>query len=88
MELAKQRGAKLVKQLGVSGAFHSPLIESAREGLRKALDAMKFRDAVMPVYSNVTAEPVTDASRIDPLYQQLTSPVGGSRPYGIWGGMA
>jgi [acyl-carrier-protein] S-malonyltransferase len=76
MELAKQRGAKLVKQLVVSGAFHSPLMESAREGLRKALDAMKFRDAAMPVYSNVTAEPVTDASQIrDLLYLQLTSPV-------------
>jgi [acyl-carrier-protein] S-malonyltransferase len=76
MELAKQKGAKLVKQLVVSGAFHSPLMESAREGLRKALDAMKFRDAAMPVYSNVTAEPVTDASKIrDLLYQQLTSPV-------------
>ena len=76
MELAKQRGAKLVKQLVVSGAFHSPLMESAREGLRKALDAMKFRDAAMPVYSNVTAKPVTDASQIrDLLYQQLTSPV-------------
>jgi [acyl-carrier-protein] S-malonyltransferase len=76
MELAKANGAKLVKELIVSGAFHSPLMESAREGLKKALDRTGFRDAAIPVYANVTAEPATKASDVrDLLYRQLTSPV-------------
>ena len=40
MEIAKERGAKLVKELVVSGAFHSPLMQSAKERLKKALDAV------------------------------------------------
>lgn len=76
MELAKARGAKLVKELVVSGAFHSPLMESARDGLREGLTRTAIRDAAIPVYANVTAEPVTRASDIrELLYRQLTSPV-------------
>lgn len=76
MELARSKGAKLVKELIVSGAFHSPLMESAREGLKQALDTTTFNDARIPVYANVTAEPVTRAAAIrDLLYQQLTMPV-------------
>jgi [acyl-carrier-protein] S-malonyltransferase len=76
MALAKQRGAKLVKELVVSGAFHSPLMESARNGLKSALATATIRDAAIPVYANVTAEPVTAAAEIrDLLYRQLTSPV-------------
>lgn len=76
MELAKQRGAKLVKELVVSGAFHSPLMDSAKNGLKKELDSVPIDDAKIPVYANVTAEPVTSASLIrDLLYRQLTSPV-------------
>lgn len=76
MENARSRGAKLVKELVVSGAFHSPLMESAREGLRRALDDARISDADIPVYANVTAEPVTRASDIrELLYRQLTSPV-------------
>ncbi len=76
MELAKQRGAKLVKELVVSGAFHSPLMESAKEGLKKALETTDIRDARIPVYANVTAEPVTSATEIrELLYKQVTSPV-------------
>jgi [acyl-carrier-protein] S-malonyltransferase len=76
MELARTKGAKMVKELVVSGAFHSPLMESAREGLKKALDTTTFNDARIPVYANVTAEPVTRAATIrDLLYQQLTMPV-------------
>jgi [acyl-carrier-protein] S-malonyltransferase len=75
-EIAKQRGAKLVKELVVSGAFHSPLMESARNGLREALDRAAIRDAVVPVYANVTAEPVTQAADIrELLCRQVTSPV-------------
>ncbi len=76
MELAKAAGAKLVKELVVSGAFHSPLMASARDGLKKKLDATTIVDAAIPVYANVTAEPVTKAEEIrDVLFRQLTSPV-------------
>jgi [acyl-carrier-protein] S-malonyltransferase len=76
MALAKARGAKLVKELPVSGAFHSPLMESAGDGLKTALDAATIRDAQIPVYANVTAKPVQNAAEIrNLLYRQLTSPV-------------
>jgi [acyl-carrier-protein] S-malonyltransferase len=76
MELARAKGAKMVKELVVSGAFHSPLMESAREGLKKALDATTFSNARIPVYANVTGAPVTEEAAIrDLLYQQLTMPV-------------
>ncbi|MCC6398344.1 MAG: ACP S-malonyltransferase [Bacteroidetes bacterium] len=76
MELARARGAKMAKELVVSGAFHSPLMQSAKEGLKDALDRTTIRDARIPVYANVTAEPVRKASEIrDLLYRQLTSPV-------------
>ena len=61
MESAKARGAKLVKELVVSGAFHSPLMESAMAGLKEALEKTPINDAWIPVYTNVTAEPVTSA---------------------------
>ncbi len=76
MELAKAKGAKLVKELVVSGAFHSPLMQSAREGLQKALSATQIRDAHIPVYANVTAKPVQKAEEIRTLLAaQLTSAV-------------
>ena len=76
MVLAKQRGAKLVKELVVSGAFHSPLMESAGEGLQKVLRETVIRDPDLPVYANVTAEPATSAAEIrDLLHRQLTRPV-------------
>jgi [acyl-carrier-protein] S-malonyltransferase len=76
MELAKARGAKLVKELVVSGAFHSPLMEGARAGLEQALAGTPFRDAAVPVYCNVTAGPVTAAGELRTmLARQLTSPV-------------
>lgn len=76
MEIAKARGAKLVKELTVSGAFHSPLMVSARNGLKRALDMTEIRNAAIPVYANVTARPVQKASEIrELLFKQLTSPV-------------
>lgn len=76
MELAKKRGAKLTKELQVSGAFHSPLMASAGDGLRAALEKTAIRDAEIPVYSNVTAQPVRKADEIRSLlYRQLTSAV-------------
>lgn len=76
MELAKSAGAKIVKELVVSGAFHSPLMASAGEGLRQALSKVNLRDAKIPVYANVTARPVRTAEEIRVLlHRQLTSPV-------------
>ncbi|MFI5233975.1 MAG: ACP S-malonyltransferase [Gemmatimonadales bacterium] len=76
MELAKAAGAKRAVRLGVSGAFHSPLMQPAAAGLQTALAAASFSPAAWPVYSNVTAKPVTaptDARAL--LLTQLTSPV-------------
>lgn len=76
MELAKAGGAKLVKQLQVSGAFHSPLMNSARQGLSDALKNISIRDARIPVYTNVTAKPVQQATEIRRmLEEQVTSAV-------------
>ncbi len=76
VELARARGAKMAKELVVSGAFHSPLMETAREGLKSALERTDIRDAAIPVYANVSAEPVQRAAEIrDLLCRQLTSPV-------------
>lgn len=76
MQLAKARGAKIVKELVVSGAFHSPLMDAAREELKKAIDVAPLTDATVPVYVNVTARPVIDLTEIkEALVRQLTSPV-------------
>lgn len=76
MAKAKEKGAKFVKELVVSGAFHSPLMEDAREGLRNALEKTPLRNAAIPLYANVTAEPVTRQEEIrNLLCMQLTSPV-------------
>jgi [acyl-carrier-protein] S-malonyltransferase len=75
-ELARQAGAKRVLPLNVSGAFHSPLMEVAEQGLRERLDDVEVRDPDFPVVSNVTARPVdaaAEAKRL--LVEQLTSPV-------------
>jgi [acyl-carrier-protein] S-malonyltransferase len=76
MELAKERGAKLVKELVVSGAFHSPLMQSAKDKLKEALDKTVINDAKVPVFANVTASPVQNADEIRRLlFEQVTSPV-------------
>ncbi|MBI1938808.1 MAG: ACP S-malonyltransferase [Ignavibacteriales bacterium] len=76
MDLAKKQGAKLVKELIVSGAFHSPLMESAKESLKQKLDETPFYDAKIPVYANVTAQAVNEKDSIKKLlYDQLTYPV-------------
>jgi len=75
-ELARERGAKRVVQLKVSGAFHSPLMAPAADGLREALREVAIDDARFPVVSNVTAEPILEAVEIRrSLVAQLTSPV-------------
>jgi [acyl-carrier-protein] S-malonyltransferase len=76
MVLAKERGAKRAIALKVSGAFHSPLMQPAAEGLRAALGAAGFAAARVPVYGNVDARPSTEAGVArDKLARQLTSPV-------------
>jgi [acyl-carrier-protein] S-malonyltransferase len=76
MELAKPAGAKLVKELVVSGAFHSPLMEPAKEILKNELEKTYIYTAKIPVYANVTAKPVTEPEEIRKLlFDQLTAPV-------------
>ncbi len=76
IEIAKEKGAKRAIPLVVGGAFHSPLMEYASEGLQKALAEVEIRPASMPVYSNVHAKPVTQPDEIKQLLaEQLTSPV-------------
>jgi [acyl-carrier-protein] S-malonyltransferase len=75
-ELARERGAKRAILLEVSGAFHSPLMESAAQGLAEMLDATTIRNARLPVIANRTATAVTDAAQIrDSLKAQLLAPV-------------
>jgi [acyl-carrier-protein] S-malonyltransferase len=72
----KGAGARRVIPLNVSGAFHSPLMQVAEEGLREQLESLSLRDPAFPVVSNVTAEGVTSAAAArDLLVRQLTSPV-------------
>ncbi|MGV3617804.1 MAG: ACP S-malonyltransferase [Fimbriimonas sp.] len=72
--LAKEKGAKRVLPLNVSGAFHSPLmLEPARE-MGEALRAATFAAPKVPVYSNVTSEPAVDGWA-ELLERQLSSPV-------------
>jgi [acyl-carrier-protein] S-malonyltransferase len=76
MELAKEKGAKRAVELVVSGAFHSPLMEGAAEGLSEALKKAEIKDARIPVYTNVQAGPSTQNSEIrELLFKQLTHPV-------------
>ncbi|MGI8619628.1 MAG: ACP S-malonyltransferase [Gemmatimonadaceae bacterium] len=76
MELAKQAGAKRAVRLPVAGAFHSPLMKPAENGLREAVASAAFADPVFPVFSNVTTDAcaTADCAR-DTLVRQLTSPV-------------
>lgn len=76
MALAKEAGAKRAVRLNVSGAFHSPLMQPAVDGLRAALVAAGLQAPAFPIYSNVSGEPVMDAEDArELLLQQLTSPV-------------
>jgi [acyl-carrier-protein] S-malonyltransferase len=76
MELLKARGVRIVKKLPVSGAFHSPLMQYAQDELGDVLAATPISEARFPVYTNVTAEPVTKPEAIrENLLRQVTSPV-------------
>ena len=72
----KAAGAKRALLLPVGGAFHSPMMEPAREELAAAIDATTFSTPICPVYQNVTATAVSDANEIKKnLIIQLTAPV-------------
>ena len=76
MRQAKAAGVRIAKELPVSGAFHSPLMQYAADGLREALQSTDITEPSIPVFSNVTAEPVEDPEDIRRLLvEQLTSPV-------------
>jgi [acyl-carrier-protein] S-malonyltransferase len=67
---------KLAKKLEVSGAFHSPLMQTSDSELREALTNSEFNNAEIPIYTNVDAEPVRDKEKNkNALYRQLVSPV-------------
>lgn len=75
-ELLKAKGAKRALILPVGGAFHSPLMEPAREELAAAIEATNIHKPVCPVFQNVDAKPQTDPQLIKQnLIAQLTGPV-------------
>lgn len=75
-ELMKTAGIKRVIKLPVGGAFHSPLMEPARQELAAAIEQTTFHRPICPIYQNVNAKAFTDPSLIKQnLLQQLTAPV-------------
>jgi len=75
-EKMKEAGARRALVLPVGGAFHSPLMEPARENLASAIENTVFSSPICPIYQNVTTTPVVDADEIKKnLMLQLTAPV-------------
>ena len=73
---AKEIGVRRALPLNVSGAFHSPLMEPAREPLLNIVDSIQFHNAAVPVFQNVNGNPVTNASEIkENILTQLENPV-------------
>jgi [acyl-carrier-protein] S-malonyltransferase len=76
IELCTAAGARRALPLQVSGAFHSPLMKPAVDGMMQYLDATDFKNPAIPVIANCTGAPVTDGAAIKKeLIDQLTSPV-------------
>ena len=75
-EALKEEGARRALVLPVGGAFHSPLMEPAREELAAAIENTTFNTPNCPIYQNVTASAITDKNEIKAnLISQLTAPV-------------
>ncbi len=75
-EILTEKGARRALKLVVGGAFHSPLMEPAREKLAAAIEATTFNTPACPVYQNVKAAPTSDPAVIkENLIAQLTAPV-------------
>ena len=73
---AKELGSLRTVPLNVSGAFHSPLMESAREPLQEVINSVNFQNAKVPVYQNFVAKAVTDCDNIRTnMLNQLENPV-------------
>ncbi len=71
-----EKGAKKVVRLPVSGAFHSPLMQFAVDGLKSEIEKYSFANAQVPLYRNVDAQPTQNSQDIkEGLIQQITSPV-------------
>lgn len=76
MRRAKDAGVRIAKELPVSGAFHSPLMQYAADGLKEALADTQISAPALPVFTNVTAEPAGSPDEIRQLLiEQLTAPV-------------
>lgn len=76
IEVAKQEGAKLAKELVVSGAFHSPLMNYAYENIGNYINQVEIFEPKFPVYSNVTAEKFESLNQIkELLVEQIIRPV-------------
>ncbi|MFI5272125.1 MAG: ACP S-malonyltransferase [Ktedonobacterales bacterium] len=76
MELARERGAKRVVPLAVSGAFHSPVMAPAAVGLARAVEAAPVGDARVPLVANISARPLLLAADVrQELAQQIAAPV-------------
>lgn len=75
-EKLKEAGARRALPLPVGGAFHSPLMEPAREELATAIEKTLFKEPLCPIYQNVNAQASTDIDQIKKnLISQLTAPV-------------
>lgn len=75
-ELAKEQGVKRAVMLPVSGAFHSPLMQSAADVMAKVINEAKFAEPSIKVVSNLTARPYTSAAEIkELLVKQITNTV-------------
>lgn len=75
-EILKEKGAKRAMPLKVGGAFHSPLMEPAKEELAKEIEATSFNNAICPIYQNVDAQAHQEANEIkERLIAQLTGAV-------------
>jgi len=76
VELAKEFGAKRVMMLVVGGAYHSPLMSSAKEGMAEVLNSLKINQGKVSLVANVTSRPVSNSLEIkNLLVEQITSPV-------------
>ena len=76
LDIAEELGIRRALKLNISGAFHSPLMASARPALQAVLSKVTLHDAKVPVYQNVSAQPVTEAHALrDNLLAQLEQPV-------------
>ena len=76
VELAKEKGASRAIPLEVSGAFHSPLMQSAVDGMAEVLPTISFRDPIIPIVANVTAQPLTTGEAVrTELLDQLRNSV-------------